>query len=148
MPPTFQEKSDQVDKIKLTFDQWKAQEKNVHDLGCETCQFIGGEPFLYRGEKGETVLDLAEYAKELGFKFIEIFIVSAVELPPGQRETDAVQQLDAALEHGRAVQTIGGHERPVLLADVAHELRLGVQETALRVESRGDDRGTVVASHG
>ncbi|AKM83472.1 hypothetical protein A2422_01195 [Candidatus Woesebacteria bacterium RIFOXYC1_FULL_31_51] len=82
MPPTYRKGLDKFHSFdnsnlkkeeKLSFVQWKSQIKNVHDLGCETCQFIGDEPFLYRGEKGESVLDLAEYAKEIGFKFIEIF---------------------------------------------------------------------------
>lgn len=42
-------------------------------LGCRRGQFIGGEPFVYKGENGETVLDMAQYAKDLGYQFIEIF---------------------------------------------------------------------------
>jgi len=44
-----------------------------YQLGCRHCQFIGGEPFMYRGMNGKTVLDLAEYAKEIGYEFVEIF---------------------------------------------------------------------------
>ena len=42
-------------------------------MGCKKCQFIGGEPFLYRGENSETVLDLAQAAKNAGYEFVEIF---------------------------------------------------------------------------
>lgn len=62
-----------AEKKKLTADGWKDLIKDTHSLGCDRCQFIGGEPLLYRGENGETVFDLAEYAKGIGFEFIEIF---------------------------------------------------------------------------
>ncbi len=58
---------------KLTADKWKELIADVYSLGCKRCQFIGGEPFVYKGEGGESVLDLAENAKSTGFKFIEIF---------------------------------------------------------------------------
>ena len=127
MPPTFQEKSDQVDKIKLTFDQWKAQEKNVHDLGCETCQFIGGEPFLYRGEKGETVLDLAEYAKELGFKFIEIF-TNATLLTQDNRIKNLEINVAVSLYstdpevHDKITRTKGSHKKTMEALEMLKEV--------------------------
>jgi len=60
-------------KEKLNFTQWKNLITEAYSLGCRRCQFIGGEPFLYKGEDGETVLDLAEHAKKTGYEFIEIF---------------------------------------------------------------------------
>jgi sulfatase maturation enzyme AslB (radical SAM superfamily) len=57
---------------KLTFTNWCDLIYQSYQLGCRKCQFIGGEPFLYRhGDK--TVLDLAEYAVGLGFEYVEIF---------------------------------------------------------------------------
>ena len=69
---------DQVDdkkkeNKKISFEKWKELIADSYDLGCRRCQFIGGEPTLYRGENEETVFDLAEHAKTIGFEFIEIF---------------------------------------------------------------------------
>lgn len=58
---------------KISFEKWKELISDSYSLGCRRCQFIGGEPTLYRGENGETVFDLAEHAKSAGFEFIEIF---------------------------------------------------------------------------
>jgi len=58
---------------KISFEKWKQLIDESYLLGCRRCQFIGGEPFLYRGENNETVLDLAEQAKDIGYEFIEIF---------------------------------------------------------------------------
>lgn len=44
-----------------------------YDLGSRQGQFIGGEPFIWRGTNKETVLDLVEHAKQTGYEFIEIF---------------------------------------------------------------------------
>lgn len=58
----------------LSHDEWK---NIIHSLainGCSQIQFIGGEPFKYRGAAKElTVLDLVEFARECGIEFIEIF---------------------------------------------------------------------------
>lgn len=66
-----------VDKIqenkKISFEEWKRLIEEAYSLGCEKCQFIGGEPFLFKGQNGETVLDLAEHAKSVGYEFVEIF---------------------------------------------------------------------------
>lgn len=58
---------------KLTAKQWIALIDESYDLGCRQAQFIGGEPFLWKGEDGESVLDLAQHARVLGYDFIEIF---------------------------------------------------------------------------
>jgi len=60
-------------KPKLTANRWKKLIADVYSLGCKHCQFIGGEPFVYKGEGSESVLDLAAQAKSIGFEFIEIF---------------------------------------------------------------------------
>lgn len=60
-------------KRRLNFDDWKRAIVETHDLGCTSGQFIGGEPFLYRGENKETVLDLAQFAQETGYTTIEVF---------------------------------------------------------------------------
>ena len=58
---------------KISFEKWKQLIDETYSLGCRRCQFIGGEPFLYRGENSKTVLDLAEHAQSIGYEFIEIF---------------------------------------------------------------------------
>lgn len=58
---------------KLMFSRWVELIREGAELGCKQCQFIGGEPFLYKGESGETVLDLAQVARKEGYEFIEIF---------------------------------------------------------------------------
>ncbi len=60
-------------KRKLTAIEWKGLIASAYSLGCKKGQFIGGEPLLYRGEGGEDVLDLAGYAREVGYDFVEIF---------------------------------------------------------------------------
>ncbi len=58
---------------KMTHTDWLHIMKEAYDLGCRSGQLIGGEPFLYKGENGETVLDLAEYLVNLGFSRVEIY---------------------------------------------------------------------------
>jgi len=58
---------------KLTYSQWVSLIDQSVAAGCKRCQLIGGEPFLYRGEQGESVLDLAEHARKVGFEVVEIF---------------------------------------------------------------------------
>lgn len=71
--PVDQITDDKKETKKITFEKWKELITNSYSLGCRRCQFIGGEPTLYRGENGETVFDLAEHATNTGFEFIEIF---------------------------------------------------------------------------
>lgn len=82
MPPTYR-KVIGLDEIpiienshglgKISADKWKGLIDESASLGAKSCQFIGGEPFLWKGESGESVLDLAKHAKEQGFETIEIF---------------------------------------------------------------------------
>lgn len=58
---------------KISSERWKQLIDESYLLGCRRCQFIGGEPLLYRGKNGETVFDLAQHAKSTGYEFIEIF---------------------------------------------------------------------------
>lgn len=58
----------------LSHHEWKNIIRNLAQLECSRVQLIGGEPFLYRGgSTTEQVLDLAEFAREEGIGFIEIF---------------------------------------------------------------------------
>ena len=85
MPPTYRktmglssgegEVSHNKEKVdeKVSFKRWKELIDESYSLGCRRCQFIGGEPLLYKGENRETVFDLAEHSKKIGYEFIEIF---------------------------------------------------------------------------
>jgi radical SAM protein with 4Fe4S-binding SPASM domain len=66
---------------KISFEKWKQLIDESYSLGCRRCQFIGGEPMLYRGENGETIFDLAEHSKTVGFEFIEIFTNATLLTP-------------------------------------------------------------------
>jgi len=58
----------------LRFNEWKRVINSLAINDCSELQFIGGEPFMFRGEsRTQTVIDLAEYAKTVGVDFIEIF---------------------------------------------------------------------------
>jgi radical SAM protein with 4Fe4S-binding SPASM domain len=58
---------------RLSFDRWTDLIREGAALGCKNCQFIGGEPFLYKASSGAAVLDLAETARLEGYELIEIF---------------------------------------------------------------------------
>ena len=62
-----------IGRPKISFRQWIELIKEGAELGCQQCQFIGGEPLLYRGQSGETVLDLSQAARSVGYEFVEIF---------------------------------------------------------------------------
>src|SRR5262249_37843036 len=64
---------DQAAKRRMKHEDWRAVLEEAAGLGASACQFIGGEPFLYRGPNGETLLDLVLAARERGFSSIEIF---------------------------------------------------------------------------
>jgi len=67
------EKPEAKPQKKLTESQWRSLVQETYDLGARSCQFIGGEPFIYVGDELGNVLDLAEFAAKVGFENIEIF---------------------------------------------------------------------------
>lgn len=67
----------QQQKRKLSFDEWCNLINEGFQLGCQNCQFIGGEPLLYK-DGGRSVLDLAECARIVGYKDIEIYTNAAL----------------------------------------------------------------------
>ncbi len=69
------------ERKKMTHVDWLRIMKQAYDLGCREGQLIGGEPFLYKGENGETVLDLAEYLVQLGFTHVEIYTNATLLTP-------------------------------------------------------------------
>lgn len=108
MPPTYRKAmglssgEDEVSDpkrekdIKISFEKWKQLIDESCSLGCRRCQFIGGEPLLYKGENGETVFDLAEYAKSVGYEFIEIF-TNATMLTPEKIQRIKTLSLNVAV---------------------------------------------------
>ena len=68
-------------KKRMAYDDWLEVIKEANDLGCKCCQFIGGEPLLYCGDNGETVLDLIAFARHIGYSSIELFTNAALLTP-------------------------------------------------------------------
>ncbi len=60
---------------------WISAVEEARELGCKKCQFIGGEPFLYSGQKKETVLDLAKHCVEIGYEGVEIYTNATLLTP-------------------------------------------------------------------
>ena len=54
---------------RLSHEEWLGLIDDIYALECRSIQFIGGEPLLY----GEKIFELAEHAKKIGMKRMEIF---------------------------------------------------------------------------
>ncbi len=101
---------------KLSYQNWLDLIKESYDLGCRKCQFIGGEPFLYKSEEKKIVLDLATYAKKLGYEYVEIF-TNATLLTPAKITRIKRLGLNIAVSlysndpeiHDQITQTPGSH---------------------------------------
>ncbi|GIK76154.1 MAG: hypothetical protein BroJett021_51420 [Chloroflexota bacterium] len=125
----------QDSKRKLLFEDWCELIKEGFELGCRQCQFIGGEPFLYRDRKW-TVLDLAEYARKVGYEMVEIF-TNATLLT--KKKVSRIKQLglrvavsiysDDAVVHDSITRTPGSHSRTMrslqMLKDADVPTRVG-----------------------
>lgn len=104
---------------KLTFETWCGLIQEGYDAGARSCQFIGGEPFLYRDRK-RTVLDLARRAREVGYTFVEIF-TNATLLTDASIETIRQLGVNVAVslysndpqEHDRITNWPGSHAKTV-----------------------------------
>ena len=64
----YNESSPSNNNDKLTTSDWKSIIDQSFSIGCRQLQFIGGEPML-----DPDILQLAKYARNVGFDFIEIF---------------------------------------------------------------------------
>ncbi len=121
---------------KLTYQEWLRLIEEGYDIGCRKGQFIGGEPFLYRGETGETVLDLAEYACNLGYEHTETF-TNATLLTP--RQVARIKHLGLRIAvslysddpnvHDGITRTPGSHKKTLAALE-----RLRKAEVPTRVE--------------
>lgn len=69
-------KQPQIEKVRKPYmyhEHWEQVLKEAFFLGCRKCQITGGEPLLYKSDKGRDALDLAEYAILLGYSTVEIY---------------------------------------------------------------------------
>lgn len=127
MPPTYRRemnllplektKNTKQDQI-LTYQQWVQVIDEGYELGCRMGQFIGGEPFLYKGGNRKSVLDLAEHALQQGYGFIEIF--TNATLLTG-RKVERIKNLGISIAvslysddpgiHDAITRTPGSHKR-------------------------------------
>lgn len=75
---------------RISFKRWTELIVAGSEQGCQECQFIGGEPFLYKGESGETVLDLADIARQMGYQYVEVFTNATLLTPEKIRRIKAL----------------------------------------------------------
>lgn len=133
--------------VKLTAQRWRELVEESYDLGCRQVQFIGGEPFVWRGENGESVLDLAEYAQRRGFEFIEIF-TNATQLTPDK--VDRIKRLglntavslysDDPKTHDQITRTPGSFKRTT---EALEMLRIAQVPTRVETVLMGPNQQTV-----
>lgn len=105
-------------KRALTYNGWQRLLAEGFDLGCRKCQLTGGEPFRYRGVDGAGVLDLAGYARNLGYESVEIY-TNATLLNPGLVERIQELGLSVAVSlyssdpevHNAVTRVPGSHEK-------------------------------------
>lgn len=132
---------------KLTAERWKQLIDESYDLGCRQAQFIGGEPFIWRGKNDESVLDLAEHAKRKGFEFVEIF-TNATQITPDK--VDCIKQLglniavslysDDPQTHDQITRTPGSFKRTT---EALEMLRIAQVPTRVETVLMGPNQQTV-----
>src|SRR5262249_47715624 len=114
---------------RMTHADWLAAIAEASELGARACQFIGGEPFLYRGPDGETVLDLVAAARERRFTLIEIFTNAT---PLAAEKAARIKELgarvavslysDQAEVHDAITRTPGSHAKTTAALTLLQEL--------------------------
>ena len=105
---------------RMSHKDWLKAIKEAKELGCKACQFIGGEPLLYKGENGETVFDLAAFARKVGYSSIEIF-TNATLLNPANIQMMKELGLKAAVSlysddsliHDSITRTPGSYKKTI-----------------------------------
>lgn len=108
------------EKPRMSHSDWLNAIKDAYLLGCKSCQFIGGEPLLYKGEKGETIFDLVNYARQTGYSSIEIY-TNATLLTA--EKVELIKKLEAKVAvslysndpntHDNITRTPGSHAKTV-----------------------------------
>lgn len=135
---------------KLTAKQWIGLIDESYDLGCRQAQFIGGEPFLWKGEDGESVLDLADHAQRRGYEFIEIF-TNATQITSDK--VDRIKQLGLNIAvslysndpetHDQITRTPGSFKRTTKALEM---LRIAQIPTRVETVLMGPNQQTVEAT--
>jgi radical SAM protein with 4Fe4S-binding SPASM domain len=105
----------------MRYSDWIKVIEEASELGCQACQLIGGEPLLYQGEDGQTAFDLAEHARGLGYKTVEIF-TNGTLLTAGKIKRIKKMGAKVAISlysddpqvHDRITQTPGSHAKTVV----------------------------------
>jgi radical SAM protein with 4Fe4S-binding SPASM domain len=121
-------------KPRMTHADWLAAIEDAARLGARACQFIGGEPFLYRGPRGETVFDLVLAAKQAGFTLVEIFSngtlitrEKAIRLKELGAQVACSLYSDQAEVHDSITRTPGSHAKTTAALAVLRELGVPVR---------------------
>ncbi|NMB91389.1 radical SAM protein [candidate division WWE3 bacterium] len=126
----------------LTHLDWKSLIEEGFSLGCRKCQFIGGEPFEYKDKFGHSVLDLSEYALQVGWKFVELFTNLTLVKP---LEIQCIKKLGLSIAttlysnkeeiHDAVTRTPGSFKRTVenikLLLDLGVSVRAEIVVTKI-----------------
>lgn len=130
----------------LGHTEWESVIQSLAEVGCKQVQFIGGEPFRYRGEtKAQTVLDLAEFARKKDFGFIEIFtngtLISA-ETVKRIKDLDvsialSIYSSNAAI-HDSITQTPGSYRKTLRAISMLQEAGVPVR-AAIVVMKQNED---------
>lgn len=130
----------------LGHTEWEGVIQSLAEIGCKQIQFIGGEPFRYRGEtKTQTVLDLAEFAREQDFSFVEIFtngtLISAETV---KRIKDlevsvalSIYSSNAAI-HDSITQTPGSHRKTLMAINMLQEAGVPVRAAIIVMKQNED----------
>jgi radical SAM protein with 4Fe4S-binding SPASM domain len=125
---------DEPAKARMTHEGWLAVIAEAARLGARACQFIGGEPFLYRGPHGETVLDLVSAARAAGFSVVEIFTNAtlitrdkAVRIQELGARIAVSLYSDQADVHDAITRTPGSHAKTTAAIALLRELGVTVR---------------------
>lgn len=137
-------------KPKLSYQQWVGLIDESFRLGCQRCQFIGGEPFLYK-DGNKTVLDLAEYAASLGFEYVEIFTngtfltdekISRIK-NLGLRIALSIYSNEAEV-HDRITQTPGSHSKTMEALKKLKSLKIPVRVATILMKQNEHTAGSTM----
>jgi radical SAM protein with 4Fe4S-binding SPASM domain len=121
---------------------WLALLEEAARLGARSCQLIGGEPFLYHGPKGETLLDLVAAARAQGFATVEIFSNATLITP---EKASRIKELGARVAvslysddptvHDGITRLPGSHAKTVKALELLKELGVPTRVEVVLMQS-------------
>lgn len=155
-PAADQNNQPDASGLRMRFRDWENAIHESYRLGCRECQFIGGEPFLYRGEQGETITDLLLTARQAGFERVEVF-TNGTLIRRRQAEFMRENGIRVAVSlysdqpeiHDTVTRTPGSHQRT--LSSLALLKELGVEtrvETVVVKANQSSVEATVAFREG